>query len=88
MAKAKIADVTKDWIGGTDAQSDSKTVRGKDRKTEKQRMTNSQEDHVKQTVYVPRSVTRRLWFNRALTGKTIGETVTDLVMTHLPEPKM
>lgn len=73
MAKAKLGTVTEKWING-------KSKKHQAVKAERQK---DSQEKTKLTVYVSKDAHKRLWHDRAETGKPISHTVERLVIAGL-----
>ena len=76
MVKAKLSALTSKWINGKKEKNDEVKKAGRPN-------TGAAENKVKQTVYISKEANKRLWYNRAETGKNISLAVEELIMTHL-----
>ena len=76
MVKAKLTALTSRWIDGRIKQNNEVKKRGRPD-------TGAAENKVKQTIYISKEANKRLWYNRAETGKNISLAVEELIMTHL-----
>jgi len=81
MSKAKLSQIKTTWIN--EEESQKKEIKNK------QTSTTVTEDRPKkqQTFTLEEDAISRLWMHRAKTGKTISDTLNDLVIKHIPEYK-
>jgi hypothetical protein len=76
MAKAKLTALTKEWI-------DNKTESHIDIKAEKHNNIKTDDDKIRQTIYISRAINKKLWLTRIETGNSISSIVSNLVTKHL-----
>jgi len=79
MSKAKLSQIKNSWI---DEDETKKQGRPKAVKTQE---IGGDEPRKQQTFTLKVEAIKRLWMHRAITGKTISETLDDLVIKHIPK---
>lgn len=81
MAKARLSQMASTWVH-EEGENKSKHKEIKTSKIKKVKMSNNLTKKV-QTVRLRPEALKRLWMNRALTGKNLSETIDELVMKHI-----
>lgn len=81
MAKARLSQMASTWVH-EEGDNKSKHQEIKTSKSKKVNMSNNLPKKV-QTVRLRPETLKRLWMNRAITGKTLSETIDELVLKHI-----
>jgi hypothetical protein len=78
MSKAKLSQIAKTWLHEDD------TSKGKKADKKKNNKIPEEQPRKKQTFTLKIDTIKRLWMHRAKTGKTISETLDELVIKYIP----
>ena len=80
MSKAKLSQIKSTWVEESDVKKLGKVIT-----IESNMITEEQQARKQQTFTLKTEAIKRLWMHRAITGKTISETLDELVLKHIPK---
>jgi len=81
MSKAKLSQIKNSWI------DEDVTQKNEGKSNQRTNTLTEEKPKKQQTFTLQIDAINRLWMHRAKTGKTISDTLSDLVIKHVPEYK-